>query len=169
MDRQARFDALFAAHGDVVAKTLSRYARDRAEAEDLLQEVLFDAWRALDALDPARDPRPWLRTLALNRAIDRLRAAAKRPETNADDALARESRPAPPPAADFEDDLRALPPGPRAAVLLFYREGRTTAEIAERLDVAAGTVKTWLFRARAQLRARFAEPAPVDEKRKDAR
>jgi RNA polymerase sigma-70 factor, ECF subfamily len=159
LDRKARFEALVAEHGGAVAKVLTRYAKDRAEAEDLLQEVLFDAWRAFDTLDPARDPRPWLRTLALNRAIDRLRTAASRPVVESGEALERVGREAPPQRADFADEVRGLPPGERAAVLLFYGEGRGVADIAATLGVAAGTVKTWLFRARGRLRARF-EDAP---------
>lgn len=155
LDRKTRFEALVAEHGDVIAATASRYLGDRAEAEDVTQEVLFDVWRALDGLDPARDPRPWLRTFAVRRAVDRLRARAARIATAGDGGLDAGERAAPAPSLDFEDELRALPAGERAATLLYYREGYAVAEAAEALGVPVGTVKTWLFRARARLRARY--------------
>jgi len=155
LNRRTRFEALFAAHGEAVAKILSRYSRDRAEAEDLLQDVFLDVWRSLDRLAPDRDPLPWLRTFAVNRAIDRLRVLARRPEPESSIALEGLAAAPTAPRLDFEDELRHLPAGERAAAILFYADGRDTAEIATLLAVPVGTVKTWLFRARERLRPRL--------------
>ncbi len=164
LNRPKRFEALFAAHGEAVAKILSRYSRDRAEAEDLLQDVFLDVWRSLDRLSADRDPLPWLRTIAVNRAIDRLRRDARGPAPAS--SIALETVAAPPTSSrlDFEDELRLLPAGERAAAILYYADGRDTAEIAALLEVPAGTVKTWLFRARTRLKTRLVPSDAVSGK-----
>jgi RNA polymerase sigma-70 factor, ECF subfamily len=158
-EKRARFDALVGAHGPIVMGVLVRFVRDRALAEDLWQDVFWSAWRRLDDLDRAVDPRPWLRTLAIHRAIDHVRRTRARPvvETGAslDERTAAPERR----RADLEDDLAALPSHERAAILLHYQEGRSIAEIAIALDAPEGTVKTWLHRARRRLRARFEDEA----------
>jgi RNA polymerase sigma factor (sigma-70 family) len=159
-DLRARFEALLRAHGDAVFAAVRRFAADPAEAEDLWQETAWAAWNAFPTLDDARDPRPWLRTLAVNKAIDRLRRAAARPTLGDDEGLAERRAPASTPPIDFEDELTLLPPLQRAATLLRFQEGRSVTEIASLLGAPEGTVKTWLSRARERLRRRF-----VDESR----
>ena len=164
-DRSARFDSIVRDHGPPIFGLLVRFVRDRGLAEDLWQDVFWSAWRRFDDLDPGRDPMPWLRTLAVNRAIDHVRRRNARPALESDDALderpAAESRS----RSEFEETLALLPPHERAAVLLYYEESRSIAEIATALDAPAGTVKTWLFRARQRLRRQFEE----DDRRAKAR
>ncbi len=137
---------------------LRRFVRDPDVAEDLLQEVLWSAWRNFADLDPDRDPLPWLRTLAVHRAIDHQRRAKARPpaETghrSVDEAPARTE-----PRGTIDLDLSALREPERAAILLHYQEGRSVAEIAAELGATSSAVKVWLFRARERLRPRLAPP-----------
>ncbi|HYC79215.1 MAG TPA: sigma-70 family RNA polymerase sigma factor, partial [Planctomycetota bacterium] len=155
-----RFEALLGAHGDAVFAALLRFLGDRSEAEDVWQETAWAAWRGFSKLDPARDPAPWLRTLALNKAIDRLRRKAVRPAAAAEVDVDALRAPRAGARIDFEDDLRALPPMERAATLLRFQEGLSVADVAAALGAPEGTVKTWLFRAREKLRPRFADLAP---------
>jgi RNA polymerase sigma-70 factor (ECF subfamily) len=156
-DSRERFAALLRQHGDAVFAAARRFARDRSDAEDLWQETALAAWIAFAELAPDRDPRPWLRTIAIRKAIDRLRRDATRPVADAvRDVAALAARPVSA-RVDFEDELAALPPLERAALLLRYQEGRTVADVAALLQVAEGTVKSWLFRAREALRPRFAD------------
>ncbi len=154
-DRRARFDSLVRAHGSQILGLLVRFVRDRSLAEDLWQEVFWSAWRRIDELRPDRDPRPFLRTLALNRAIDHTRRESVRPRLEGGHALDERPAPPEPEGGDLEEELAALPPHERAAILLYYQEGCSVAEAARALEVPTGTVKTWLFRARARLRPRF--------------
>ncbi|MBI1851435.1 MAG: RNA polymerase sigma factor [Planctomycetes bacterium] len=164
-DRSARFDAIVREHGPSIFGLLFRFVRDRGLAEDLWQEVFWASWRRFDDLDAARDPMPWLRTLAVNRAIDHVRRRRSRPVLESDDALAERPAASVRSRSDFEETLASLPPHERAAVLLYYEEARSIAEIAAALDAPAGTVKTWLFRARQRLRRQFEE----DDRRATAR
>ena len=75
---QAAFAELYRLTASRVFGTIVRMLHDHGEAEDLLQEVYTTAWRRIDAFDPARGgAMTWLITLARNRTIDRLRAAAR--------------------------------------------------------------------------------------------
>lgn len=144
-------------HGPMIFGLLVRFVRDRAAAEDLWQETFFAASEALRRGERAESAGAWLRTVATRKAVDHARRLAARPAVATDgiDAAARMPAPEAAPRADFEDDLAALPPLERTATLLAYQEGLSMREIAELCAVPVGTVKTWLFRARGLLRARF--------------
>ena len=79
-DRLARGDrsalaAIYAAHGSVVFAVIVRLVRDRAEAEELVQETFLEAWRRATQYQPERaNLAAWLVTIAKSRAIDRLRS-----------------------------------------------------------------------------------------------
>lgn len=151
----SRFDALVREHGPAIASLLARFVRDPAAADDLYQDVFSAAWRRFGSLDPARDPRPFLRTLALNRVIDHFRRAAARPlispEVDPDSRPARAEALAPG-DRPLEAALDRLSDHERAAILLYYQEGLSIADVAAAFRVPAGTVKSWLFRARERLR-----------------
>jgi RNA polymerase sigma-70 factor (ECF subfamily) len=95
----------------------------------------------------------------INRAIDHFRRQRVRPppETGRDlDARTHQGARS---DGTFQEALAELPPHHRAAVLLFYQEGYSVAEVGAALGVPDGTVKTWLYRARARLRERWSEDA----------
>lgn len=155
------FDAYF----DRVYGYLRRLVPDEHQAEDLTQDVFLQVHRALPSYDPARDPRPWLFTIATNKLRDHWRA---RPtggggELSLDDeelALGARAPAAPPEAAASEAELAtcvraaidALPAGLRAAVLLRVYEGLPFEEIARILGKNEVAVRKRYSRGLALLR-----------------
>jgi RNA polymerase sigma-70 factor (ECF subfamily) len=160
VNRRARFEKLVSAHGPILFGLMKRFVPEASTAEDLYQDVLLKAWQSLDALDPDRDPLPYLRTLVIHRAIDHLRRQRVRPAPETGRDLDARTHPGARSEGTFEEALAELPPHERAAVLLFYQEGYSVAEVGAALGIPEGTVKTWLYRARARLRERWGEDAP---------
>ncbi len=150
-------------HHDHGAALLA-YARRRSpgSAEDLVQETFLRAWRHLHRFDPARgSERAWLFAIARNAAADEHRSSRRRP-------LRLVSDPADGPAND--DDLEAV--GDRALLAVALAElgsaqrqvvieacvhGRSVADIAARLGIPGGTVKSRLFDGLRAMRAALLE------------
>lgn len=137
---------------------LYRYAywlcRDRALAEDLVQETLLRAWRSLDSLREEAAARRWLITILRN---EFMRELSKRRDTVAIDDLPLVDTRASVGGADTDmhDVRRAmwkLTPEYREPLALQVIMGCTTQEIADTLGLTQGTVLTRLHRARNQLR-----------------
>lgn len=130
-------------------------ARDRAIAEDIVQESLLRAWRSREALKDASAARPWLLTI-VRREHARLYERKRLELVSLDEV---EEFPADGASAEAEDDLFAL----RHAIMklpLEYREplvlqvlgGFSTEEISQELALSSTAVLTRLFRARNKLR-----------------
>jgi len=129
-------------------------ATDRTQAEDVVQE----AWvRAFAQLSSFRHDGPfpaWLTRIAIRGAYDHLRRSLGRHFVEFNDTFADVS------AADLDHDLRLdlerliarLPPGCRAVLVLHDIEGFTHEEIHADLNIAVGTSKAHLFRARSLLK-----------------
>jgi RNA polymerase sigma-70 factor (ECF subfamily) len=151
-----------------------RLTRRQDEAETIVQETYARAFAALPGLTPGGRFEGYLARIATNLVMERWRR--RRPAGEIPDGLASPADVEPwKAAADKEDQQRllaaaweaiqGLAPEPRAAVLLFYAQSQTCGEIAQVLDVPIGTVKTWLHRARNQVRQQAerllkSEPAP---------
>lgn len=142
---------LYERHAPWVYGYLRRVVADDAAAEDLLQEVFVDLWRALGRYDPNRGAvRPWLMAMARSRALDHLRQrrAAERRE-----ARAAEVRDLDLGAAGAVGDdrhvgrsvvrqaVRHLPEEQRRALFLVYFLGLSQREAARRLALPIGTLK----------------------------
>jgi RNA polymerase sigma-70 factor (ECF subfamily) len=137
-----------------------RMMPDRGEAEDILQEVYASAWRRADTFDPARGSAiTWLITLGRNRTIDRMRQ--HREELLGDDEAPDIADEAPTPAAAAESSeerrrleqcLDRLEPQQKSAVREAFFTGATYSELAQRLAVPLGTMKSWIRRSLMQLR-----------------
>lgn len=132
--------------------------RDRAQAEEIAQEVYVTIWKKAASFKSAKgSPLSWVATIARNRAIDRLRAERARGFVSFTDEvpdLADESQ-----SAELSADavtvlkvLDTLRPELRQALLLSYFKGYTNSELAEVMDVPLGTVKTWVRRGLEALR-----------------
>lgn len=135
--------------------------RERQVAEDIVQEVLLRAWRSdeLAERDEAAT-RAWLFTVARRLVIDRWRTATVRREQVVD---AEDERSTPEVARTdrtdelldrwlIADALSDLSSEHRAVVIAAYYQGRTTADIAARLQIAEGTVKSRLHYGLRHLR-----------------
>lgn len=141
-----------------------RMVRDRAEAEDIVQDALITAWRKLDRIRESDRLRPWLYQIASNRALDVLRSRTRHPADSLDagDGLAEQLPAAA--AGDPETQVLAraqwqqlamavgsLPPQQRAVWILREFDGFSYSEIAKILHVSEGTVRGQLARARTRL------------------
>ena len=140
-----------------------RILKDRDEAEDVLQDVYLNVWRKAESFDPVRaSPVTWLVAIARNRAIDRLRAgkiarrSAPLEEASevADDApSAFETLGAAQDAARLGDCLDELEARQSAAIEAAFLDGLTYDELSQRQGVPLGTMKSWIRRGLAKLRA----------------
>jgi len=161
----AAFEALYRRHAGRVHGVVLRLAGwQRARAEDLVQEAFLRAWQALPQWRGEAAFGTWLHRLAVNTALMDLRARRVRPVLDGDDDDALEALPASGSgghgaalAMDLERAVATLPPRARAVLVLHDVEGWTHGEIGEALDMASGTSKAQLHRARGLLRARLGD------------
>jgi RNA polymerase sigma-70 factor (ECF subfamily) len=143
------FEAAVAPQYGGLVRRLTAVVRDPEAGQDLAQEAYLRAFRAWDRFD-GTDPRGWLHTIGLRLAFnerdrrrrwDRLVPGGR----SIDGWVAPEDR-------ALHEALGELRPEHRAALLLNAVDGYTQAEIAAMLEVAPGTVASWLSRAKKQLR-----------------
>jgi RNA polymerase sigma factor (sigma-70 family) len=141
-----------------------RILRDSALAQDAVQEAFLTAWRTAARFDPQRgSPATWLMTLVHRRAVDVVRREDRRRAAPLDDApLAsgdatdeavevRERR------QRVQQALAVLTPPEREALELAYYGGLSQSEVADRLGVPLGTVKSRMFAGLARLRDALGE------------
>lgn len=141
-------------------------SRDRAVAEDIVQEALLRAWRSRDALKDQTAARAWLLTI-VRREHARLYERKRLELVTLDDGLEPEGMPSPPGPDNEIDSLRAsimkLPLEYREPLIMQVLGGFSTSEIAQELSLSSTAVLTRLFRARNKLRALYGlAPAPDD-------
>jgi RNA polymerase sigma-70 factor (ECF subfamily) len=166
------------AFGSLVFTYCSRALRDPDRAADCAQETFVSAWRSRERYDPTKGSLAgWLTGIARFRVLDAHRAAARTPlpvddpavdaAVGAGDAAAGAAA-AEPPVADLLADrllvahaLEALAPRPRQVVELAFYSDLTQAEIAARLDLPLGTVKSDMRRALQRLRSHLEGGADV--------
>lgn len=165
--RQARADA-FRTHVepqiDVLLRVGQTLTGSWADAEDLVQDTLIRAWKAIDRFDGAH-PRAWLLTILRNAHRNSLRR--QRPDITDDDAALDRARPAfgatePRSPQDTVDDtvlrdeletaVAGLDERFRTVLLLIDVDQLSYAEVAEVLDLPVGTVMSRLSRARDRIR-----------------
>jgi RNA polymerase sigma-70 factor (ECF subfamily) len=168
----ARFYSLVWPHAQTVLRAAHYLMRDSAEAEDIAQETMIKAFKALVGFQGGTDMRAWLMTILRNTRIDHIRAAASSAGNVSLEQLGAE------PAdesdnAGFDDDpawdnpdellegfsdhcvieaLRSLPEEIRWTLLLVDIEEMDHEDAASVLSVPVGTIKSRAFRGRAMLR-----------------
>lgn len=170
---RAAFATLYDKTSPHLFAVVLRINRDRAQAEDILQEVYVNVWRAAQTFDAAQSqPLTWLTSIARNRAIDSLRRGQTQPMlqtfgTTASGELEDES---------VYDTIADAMPGPlelltraaearaldacmahltllqRQSVALAFFHGLSHAEVAAQLRQPLGTVKSWVRRALSALK-----------------
>ncbi len=132
-----------------------RYARNRDEAVEILNDGFYKVLTRLDKYDPSKPFLPWLSRIMTNTAIDHYRAELKHPITSdlAELEIKVEENDIQS-KLNYEDLLKlvqALPPGYRTVFNLFAIDGFTHEEIAKQLGISVGTSKSNLFKARQKL------------------
>ena len=184
--------SLYDRHAAAVFRLALSVNRDRGVAEEVVQETFLALWNRAELFDPALGSlASWLLAIARNRAIDRIRGAARRVPAAPFSALVGD-QPDEASAVDWlvaSGDILAVgapEPGPemalaaretqvavaraiasldgleRETILLAYRDGLSQSEIAARLGWPIGTVKTRSRRALRRLRAALEAHAAAD-------
>ena len=144
----------------------------RREAEDLLHDVFLEVWRRAADYNPDRGSvRVWLCMRMRSRALDRIRSAGRAPNVSTEEAKIPEAvHPGEDPSvtadrAVVRRALGALPEEQRVVLLLGYFEGLSSSEIAEKLDLPIGTVKSRVAAGLKKLRAALGDnPSPEPKK-----
>jgi RNA polymerase sigma-70 factor, ECF subfamily len=155
---------LYDRFGRLAFRLAFRILRDRALAEDAVQEAFLAVWRSADVYKRERaKPSTWILTVVHRRAVDIVRREQSRrseplevaPEPSVgpveEDAVLRDRR------AAVQAALAELPGDQRQALELAYYGGLTQSELAERLGVPLGTVKSRMFAGLGRLRELLAE------------
>lgn len=180
---QDALGTLYDRHAAGIHAIAYRLTGDRGMAEEVVQETFLALWNRAGAFDPdVGSLGTWLRAIAHNRAVDRLRAAGRRvqlvampggagegdraagglerldPDLEVFGGAGRDPDPVTAAEADatrsaIAEVLAAMPEDERTVILLAYQRELTQSEIAERLGWPLGTVKTRTRRALAHLRA----------------
>ncbi len=174
--RESAFRDLIGRYERPVFSLIYRLVRDRERAEDLAQDTFIKVLNALDRYDPSYKFSSWIFKIAHNTALDHLRR--KEPETlsihgspHARTAAEQEATTLNPASTDenpeeytaarelgseIEVAIGRLRPEYRTAIVLCHVEGRPYEEIAQIMDVPLGTVKTYIHRARNELKKQLA-------------
>jgi RNA polymerase sigma-70 factor (ECF subfamily) len=158
---RAAFSSLYSATAPKLFSVCLRILKDRAEAEDALQEIYVKIWQRADRFAATgAGPSGWLVAIARNHAIDLLRA--RRPVGDSIDEEGSsivDSAPDPERAAVVKGEgrridrcMEELESDRASAVRSAYVEGLTYQELAERHDVPLNTMRTWLRRSLLKLR-----------------
>jgi RNA polymerase sigma-70 factor (ECF subfamily) len=170
--REAAYRELIGRYQRPVFSLIYRLVRDREKSEDLAQETFIKVLNALDRYDPSFKFSSWIFKIAHNTSLDHLRKkelvtlslegsphaesqseveastiqALSTEETPEDYAASREL------GATLEKAIARLRPEYRTAIVMCHVEGRPYEEIAEVMGVPLGTVKTYIHRARNELK-----------------
>jgi len=163
------FRELVSAHRDRVYNITYRMLGNRAEAEEVAQEVFLKLISRVDQYDGRASVASWLFAIAANASRDRLRRSGRRPtvpldavaeapgsDVAADDALVERER-----RNLVRKALAELSEDQREALILARYHGLAYAEIAQALSISEGAVKTRIFRAMEKLKDVFSRGGPT--------
>lgn len=170
--REGAFRELLSRYERPLFSLVYRMVRDRSLAEDLAQEAFIRAFNAIDSYDPTYKFSSWIFKIANNHTIDHLRKrkldtvsihgspSASSAEEQDRTSITLESREEQPDAyvenrelgGMVEDAIGQLRPEYRSVILLRHVEGYAYEEIADTMELPLGTVKTYLHRARKELK-----------------
>lgn len=151
--------AVYRDYGGLVFAVALKALGRRDLAEEATQQTFVKAWRSAEAFDPARELGPWLATIARRTSIDIHRREARRPTSPLDDVAPAHPDVVELPVgversyevAEVRAAIDALPPDEREIVRLQHLGELTHTEVADRLGVPVGTVKSRSFRAHKRL------------------
>ncbi|HZW17272.1 MAG TPA: sigma-70 family RNA polymerase sigma factor [Luteimonas sp.] len=148
----AAFDELYRLHAAAVYTLAHRLTGNPATAEDITQETFLRMLQFLNGFKDGLPLRPWLKRVAANAAIDRLRRDRHHLMDEVTEEQAHAENGTPASAADAAGLLRRLPPLQRTLVWLHEMEGWTHAELAARFRQSPSWSKSIVSRSLAKLR-----------------
>jgi RNA polymerase sigma-70 factor, ECF subfamily len=171
------FCALAANHQRSLYLLALKYSGNHHDAEDLTQEVMLNAYRAIHQFKGMSSFRTWLARIMVNSFLNQKRksdplASSQRQDTNEEQFEATFASPKTHPNSERSvhnrlvmqkvlDLLRAVPERQRLMFLMKHQEGMTCEEIAQAMGTSVGTVKKTLFRVVDRLRQHFSAPAAI--------
>lgn len=147
-----------------------QYSKNDEDAEDIVQDSFFKAWKYIKLFDKGKMFRPWLFTITRNTALDHIKKKKAMSFSDLDDSNEEMSfadtlhDPEPLPYEIFEqrqlakevrEALEVLHPDHRAVLIMHYHQEMTFEEIAEIMKKPMNTVKSWHRRALLKLRSSF--------------
>lgn len=167
-----QFESFMENYQNMVFSTAMRLTANQAEAEDISQEVFLKAYERFSELKESPTAGGWLKTVATNMSLNHLSryrsrwsffsemfSASDPEEERTFDVAAPDDFSAELERADsqalVEQALQKLPPAQRVPLVLYHLEGLSYEEIAGKLRVSLGKVKTDIFRARETLRKKL--------------
>jgi RNA polymerase sigma factor (sigma-70 family) len=156
------FSVFFQEQFPGVVRTAFLIVHDRERARDIAQDAFIELYTRWYRISRYERPERWVRRVAIRSAVRALRRERIRPR------LERELDPASLPKPIDIDVIRAvgqLSPAQRAAIVLFYFEDRSVAQVADMLSCSEVTAKVHLHRGRKRLAQLLGEPEPIEEAR----
>lgn len=167
--RRTSFEELLRPNLERLYRLAFRFTGSRADAEDLVQELITRLLPDVESLRKLDRPGPWLARALHNLYVDQVRQRARSPiETVSELPDVESGAPGPAELAGFdltleriEAALAQLPAEQRAVIAWHDIEGYTLEELADAKSLPLGTVKSRLHRARIGLRQLLREPFPA--------
>src|SRR5262249_44813338 len=172
MTEAEQFEAFMHNYQNMVFSTAMRLVSNQAEAEDISQELFLKAYERFSELRGSPTVGGWLKTVATNMSLNHLSRYRSRWSFFSEMFGGREGdeekEPDLPAPNDLEEELarldshemvekalQKLPPAQRVPLVLFHLEGLSYEEIAAKLKISLGKVKTDIFRGREALRKKL--------------
>ncbi len=153
---QEAFSELVRRHQQVTYNLAYRYMRDATQAEDMAQEAFLKAFRLLHGFRGDSSFSTWLYRVTCSVCLTELNRRKRRGEVELQPVHYKNAAIQPSYTVDIPDHIRRcvtkLSDRYAEIVTLYYLKGVSYDEIAETMDIPLGTLKTWMFRARKQLR-----------------
>ena len=150
------FSELVRRHQQVTYNLAYRYMRDATQAEDMAQEAFLKAFRLLRGFRGDSSFSTWLYRVTCSVCLTELNRRKRRGEVELQPVHYKNAAIQPSYTVDIPDHIRRcvtkLSDRYAEIVTLYYLKGVSYDEIAETMDIPLGTLKTWMFRARKQLR-----------------
>ena len=149
------FEALYRRHSSAIFGLALRMLQNRADAEDMLQDIFLQAYDRLPSFEGRSAFGTWLYRLSVNRCLDHLRSRGAKEQSRTEPLTYEFSgrvstvglR-----GLELERAIGELPPSSRAAFLLHHVAGFDHKEVGEMLGIAVGTSKSLVHRARTRLK-----------------
>ena len=139
-----------------VRQLFRRLCRDPALADDLAQQTFLQAWRSIQTIKSPAAFGGWLKRLAINVWLQRVRTERAWQSTDDLESLPEQgTQPTLTEQLDLDSALATLPPDVRLCIALAYAEHMSHREISEATGLPLGTVKSHITRGAARLRERL--------------